>query len=110
MGIHFRRNAQERNTVRQPNANANAAAAAPLLISVGAPDGRATFSLHHHIICWAALLLVALLYLHIGHRISFEPTAFYIPRLFWRSIGAEIAAAITGIALWCHGILETFEV
>lgn len=110
MGIHFRRNVQERNAVRQLNANANANAAAPLSISVGAPHSRATYNLQHHIICWAALLLVALLYLHIGHRVSFEPTAFYIPRLFWRSIAAEIAATITGIALWCHGILEKFEV
>lgn len=108
MGIRFGSNAQEPHANRQRNPNVNGAAPPPIL--VGAPVSRATLNLRHHIICWTALLFVVLLYLHIGHRVSFEPAKFYNPRLFWRSVGAEIAAAITSIALWCHGILEKFEV
>lgn len=108
VGIRFRRNAQRQNAVRQPNPNAPAAA--PLAIPVGIPTGRARLNLRHHIICWAVLLSFLLLYLHIGHRISFEPAELYNPRLFWRSVGAEISMAITRAALWCHGICERFQV
>lgn len=41
---------------------------------------------------------------------SFEPAALYNPRLFWRSVGAEISMAITRAALWCHDICERFQV
>lgn len=71
---------------------------------------RASFNLRHHIIWWMVLLSLALLYLHIGHRVSFEPTVLYNPRLFWRSLGADISMAITRAVLWFHGICERFEV
>lgn len=108
MGIRFRHNSQAADAVRQPNPNA-AVDVAPLAVLVGAPVARASMNLRHHIICWIVLVSVGLLYLHIGHRISFEPAAFYNPRLFWRSLGAEISTAITRAALWCHNICEKFQ-
>lgn len=108
MGIHFGRRVREPNALRQPNPDANAAA--PVPIAVGAPVSRASFNFRHHAMFWVVFLSIFLLYLHIGHRVSFEPTVLYQPRLFWRSLGAEIATVIARIALWCHGILEKFEV
>lgn len=108
MAITFRRNAQKPNALRQSHFGANAAAILPII--VGTHDTRASFNLRHHIICWIALLSVGLLYLHIGHRISFEPVALYNPRLFWRSLAAEVSTAITKFALWCHSICERFQV
>lgn len=108
MAIRFRRMPQQPNAGRQPNHNTNAAV--PLPIAGGAPISSATFNLRHHIICWVVLLLFAMLYLHIGHRISYEPAALYNPRLFWRSLGADISMAITRAAVWCHDICKRFQI
>lgn len=108
MEIRFRRMPQQPSQGQQPNHNANAAAPHP--VGAGAPISRATFNLRHHIIFWVVLFLFGLLYLHIGHRISYEPAALYSPRLFWRSVGAEISMAITRAAVWCHNMCKRFQV
>lgn len=71
---------------------------------------RGFFKLQHHLICWVAILSCLLLYLHIGHRISFEPVSLYNPRLYWRSVGADVSIALTRSALWLHSIFERFQV
>lgn len=110
MAIRFRRMPQQPNAGQQPNHNANANAAAPLPIAAGAPVSGATFNLRHHISCWVVLFSFVLLYLHIGHRISYEPAVLYNPRLFWRSVGADISMAITRAAVWCHNMCKRFQV
>lgn len=109
MAIRFRRNSREQNALQPPIRNAHAAAALPLT-PAGASMARASFNLRHHIICWLTFLFFLLLYLHVGHRVSFEPVAFYNPRLFWRSLAGEISTAITRVALRFHSMCERFQV
>lgn len=109
MAIRFRRDTRPQTALRPPIRNANAATALPL-IPARAPVARALFNLRHHIISWLILLSCLLFYLHVGHRVSYEPVAFYNPRLFWRSLAGEISTAITRVALRSHSICERFQV
>lgn len=109
MAIRFRNKAQA-PIARLQGSKPNANAATMPSISSWAPGAQATFSLREHIIGWLILLFFVLLYLHIGHRLSFEPAAFYETRLFWRSLAAETSRAIAKFALWIHSICEKFQI
>lgn len=108
MAISFRSNAQRPNLGR-PQVDSNTNASAALAIPLETPLTQAPLRFQHHIICCFTLLLVTLLYLHIGHRWDLEPAALYEPRLFWRSLAAEVWRAGTRLAVWVHNRCEEFQ-